>query len=172
MQFHLIFYSHSLIFLSFLFIYLFSEYVLRGSTSMAYITFTMFMCYFLSLSTLDSNSEKSHTGSNLRLDLKKTRTKKSSLKKCSFEKKSSYIQGKKFFLWFLFILYILHRRHLWPALSVLLPLLLFICPWDHMTAVCYGVKRNGFKQRWGLLKEVGYVLISPFSKVRRKNYVG
>ena len=56
-------------------------------------------------------------------------------------------------------------RHLWPALSVLLPLLLFICPRDDITAVCFGVKRNGFKQRWGLLKEVGFVLISPFSKV-------
>ena len=92
-------------------------------------------------------------------------------KKSSFEKISS-CRKKFFFSCFLFVLYILHRRHLWPALSVLLPLLLFICPWDHMTAVCYGVKRNGFKQRWGLLKEVGYVLISPFSKVRRKNYAG
>ena len=42
------------------------QYVLRGSTSMAYITFTMFMCYFLSLSTLDSATERSHTGSKLR----------------------------------------------------------------------------------------------------------
>ena len=136
---------------------------------MAYITFTMFMCYFLSLSTLDSNSEKSHTGSNLRLDLKKNSYKKSSWKQNVRSKKK--VHAEKKISCFLFILCILNCRHLWPALSVLLPLLLFICPWDHMTAVCYGVKRNGFKQRWGLLKEVGYVLISPFSKVRRKNYI-
>lgn len=58
-------------------------------------------------------------------------------------------------------------RHLWPALSVLLPFLLFICPWDTATALCFGVKRNGFKQRWGLIQEVGYVLISPFSEVNK-----
>ena len=134
---------------------------------MAYITFTMFMCYFLSLSTLDNNSEKSHTGSNLRLDLKKKVMQKKVHENKMFVRKKKFMQKKKISC-FLFIIYILNCRHLWPALSVLLPLLLFICPWDHMTAVCYGVKRNGFKQRWGLLKEVGYVLISPFSKVRRK----
>ena len=48
---------------------------------------------------------------------------------------------------------------------MLLPFLLFICPWDSATALCYGVKRNGFKQRLALLREIAYVLISPFSEV-------
>jgi hypothetical protein len=33
---------------------------------MAYITFTMFMLYFLSLSTRDASVGKAHVGSNLR----------------------------------------------------------------------------------------------------------
>ena len=93
-------------------------------------------------------------------------------KVCFGEKSSKKMIQKKSHLFYI-ILHLLFtfRRHLWPALSVLLPLLLFLCPWDNMTAVCYGVKRNGFKQRWGLLKEVGYVLISPFSKVGKQSYI-
>ena len=64
---------------------------------MAYITFTMFMCYFLSLSTLDSNSEKSHTGSNLRLDFKKKLIQKKVLKKKEFVRKNKFMQKKVFF---------------------------------------------------------------------------
>lgn len=52
-----------------------------------------------------------------------------------------------FFLLFCFIT-LFFIRHLWPALSVILPVLLFICPWDYINQLCYGVQRNGFKQRW------------------------
>lgn len=96
------------------------QYVLRGSTSMAYITFTMFMLYFLSLFSTDT----------------------------SVHNNDHY-----------------YLRHLWPALAFLLPTLIFICPFDFLTILCYGVKKNGFKQRWGLIKEIAFVLISPFSEV-------
>jgi hypothetical protein len=56
-------------------------------------------------------------------------------------------------------------KHVWPALAVIVPTFLFVCPWDDLTKTCFGVGRNGFKQRWGLIQETGAVLISPFSKV-------
>mmetsp|Transcript_9411 Transcript_9411/g.9214 ORF Transcript_9411/g.9214 Transcript_9411/m.9214 type:complete len:637 (+) Transcript_9411:167-2077(+) len=96
------------------------QYVLRGSTSMAYITFTMFMLYFLSLFSTNTSVHNNE---------------------------QNYV------------------RHLWPALTVLLPTLIFICPFDFLTILCFGVKKNGFKQRWGLIKETACVLVSPFSEV-------
>lgn len=55
-------------------------------------------------------------------------------------------------------------KHVWPALSFFLPLLLFFCPWDWLTYPFFGVSKRGFSQRWGLLCELGAVLIAPFSK--------
>jgi hypothetical protein len=64
-------------------------------------------------------------------------------------------------------------RHIWPALSVILPLLLFLFPFDQFTMLCFGVQRNGFKQRLGLLKEIAMVLISPFSEVTfMRSFIG
>jgi hypothetical protein len=56
-------------------------------------------------------------------------------------------------------------KHIWPALSIFVPLLLLLIPFDMITFPCFGVKRNGFKQRWGLLKEILMIIISPFSKI-------
>ena len=97
------------------------QYVLRGSSSTAYITFSMFMLYFLEITGNSDFTDRLNSGS-----------------------------------W---------SRHIWPALAIALPLLLFLFPFDPWTMLCYGVQRNGFKQRFGLIKEIAHVLISPFSEV-------
>jgi len=97
------------------------QYVLRGSSSTAYITFSMFMLYFLEITGNSDFTDRLNSGS-----------------------------------W---------MRHIWPALSIALPLLLFLVPFDQWTILCYGVQRNGFKQRLGLIKEIAQVLVSPFSEV-------
>jgi hypothetical protein len=56
-------------------------------------------------------------------------------------------------------------KHLWPALAILIPFVLFMCPCDELTNICFGVRKNGFKQRFGLMKEIGAVLVSPLSRV-------
>ena len=97
------------------------QYVLRGSSSTAYITFSMFMLYFLTITGNSDFTDRLNSGSEL--------------------------------------------RHIWPALSIVVPLLLFCFPVDQFTILCFGVQRNGFKQRFGLLKDIAMVLISPFSEV-------
>lgn len=92
------------------------QYVLRGSTSVAYIVFSCFMLYVL---TLTGGLEAIH--------------------------------GERL-------------KHLWPMLAVVLPLLIFLCPIDELTYMCYGVKRLGFSQRFNLFGQVLAVLCTPFSE--------
>jgi len=54
-------------------------------------------------------------------------------------------------------------KHLWPALAFFVPVFLFFCPTDSLTESCFGVIRNGFRQRLDLVKEMGAVFASPFS---------
>jgi len=56
-------------------------------------------------------------------------------------------------------------KHFWPLASILIPMSLLLNPFDTITFPCFGVKRNGFKQRWGLIKEIVQIIISPFSKI-------
>ena len=53
-------------------------------------------------------------------------------------------------------------KHLWPALAFFGPLLLFFCPFDSVTVCCFGVIRNGFRQRMDLLRDLGKVFSAPF----------
>lgn len=92
------------------------QYVLRGSAFVAYIVFSCFMLYTI---TLLGGLEMIH-GEQL--------------------------------------------KHVWPMLAFVLPLLLFFCPYDNITHVCFGVRRHGFSQRWYLLGEIAAVLAAPFTK--------
>lgn len=65
-------------------------------------------------------------------------------------------------------------KHLFPALAVLLPALLFLCPIDSVTSICYGVKQHGALQRYHLLQSIGAVLLSPYTTTTfqaRTNYL-
>ena len=54
-------------------------------------------------------------------------------------------------------------KHIWPFLGFFVPLALYLCPFDSYTQPFFGVKKNGFAQRWQLLKELGAVACSPFT---------
>jgi hypothetical protein len=56
-------------------------------------------------------------------------------------------------------------KHIWPFLAFIIPLVLFFYPNDKFTQPFFGVDRNGFKQRIGLLWNVLAVLASPFTEV-------
>jgi hypothetical protein len=56
-------------------------------------------------------------------------------------------------------------KHIFPMLAFVLPSILFFCPYDHWTELCYGVTSRGYNQRIGMLKQIIAVLCSPFSKV-------
>ena len=57
-----------------------------------------------------------------------------------------------------------YLKHLWPALAVFGPLSLFFFPFDGMTSCCFGVIRNGFRQRMDLVKDLAAVLFTtPFA---------
>jgi hypothetical protein len=54
-------------------------------------------------------------------------------------------------------------KHIWPALTISLPVLIFLCPYDTLTYPFFGVLRHGFKQRLGLLYELGATFATPFT---------
>ena len=59
----------------------------------------------------------------------------------------------------------LYIRHLWPFLAFILPVILFFTPNDKLTQPFFGVDRNGYKQRIGLIYNIFAVILSPFTEV-------
>jgi hypothetical protein len=91
------------------------NYVIRGAASLAYIVFTCFVLYVLTISDLLSS-----------------------------------------------ILTV--EKHFWPFLAIALPCIIFFWPFDSMTHSCYGVHNNGYKQRINFMKQIGSILVSPFTQ--------
>ena len=56
-------------------------------------------------------------------------------------------------------------KHLWPFLAFILPTILFFTPNDKLTQPFFGVDRNGYKQRIGLIYNIFAVILSPFTEV-------
>ena len=95
------------------------HYVLRGSTTVAYIVFSSFMFYILTLTGGLQGFISSHSSA----------------------------------------------KHIFPMLSFVVPALLFFCPYDHLTEMCFGVSSRGYSQRIGMIKQLVAVICSPFSNV-------
>lgn len=54
-------------------------------------------------------------------------------------------------------------KHVFPALSVIIPIVLFFSTSDRVTRYCFGTEDSQVSsQRYGLIKEFGYVLAAPF----------
>jgi hypothetical protein len=91
------------------------QYVIRGSAAMAYVVFTCFLLYILTI-----------TGMLPMMNA-----------------------------W----------KHLWPALAVFLPMLLFVCPFNTLVRPCFGKHMQKYhKQRLGLLKHIFAVIRTPFTE--------
>lgn len=56
-------------------------------------------------------------------------------------------------------------KHIFPMLAFVLPALLFFCPYDSATEICFGVTSRGYSQRMGMMRQLLAVLCSPFSDV-------
>lgn len=56
-------------------------------------------------------------------------------------------------------------KHLWPAVAFFFPVLLFVCPFDEITYLFFGVHRHGFRQRSALFFNLLAVIASPFTEV-------
>jgi hypothetical protein len=92
--------------------------VLRGAAGVAYIVFSCFMLYVL---TITGGLEALHANAS-------------------------------------------DMKHLWPALSFLLPLFVFFCPYDSLTRPFFGAIKRGYQQRMGMVRDLGAVVLSPLSK--------
>lgn len=55
-------------------------------------------------------------------------------------------------------------KHLWPALAVFLPMLLFVCPSDRIVSPCFGSQGHGYQQRLGFIRNALAVLCTPFTE--------
>ena len=55
-------------------------------------------------------------------------------------------------------------KHLWPALAVFLPVLLFICPTDRIVTPCFGSQSRGYQQRLGFIRNALAVMGTPFTE--------
>ncbi len=95
----------------------FTEHVIRGAASIAYIVFVCFLMYILTITGLLEGL------------------------------------GNPSIV-----------KHLWPALSLFLPILIFLCPFDSIVAPCFGSRNHGSEQRFGLLREVLAVFATPFTQ--------
>lgn len=56
-------------------------------------------------------------------------------------------------------------KHIFPMLAFAIPALLFFCPYDTWTKLCFGVTSRGYTQRIGMLRQLTAVLWSPFTEV-------
>ena len=57
-----------------------------------------------------------------------------------------------------------NTKHIWPALAVFLPVLIFLCPSDTLVHPCFGSYGHIYQQRLGLIKNVFAVIRTPFTE--------
>lgn len=53
-------------------------------------------------------------------------------------------------------------KHVFPALSLVIPFTLYFTTSNRLTRFCFGTEDDHASQRYGLIKEFGYVLAAPF----------